>query len=243
MPARHVNGQFFPATDFPARLVAGPDLFLRVIYIPSIHERRLSMSSPHNFRALSVACMILILLTVASARAQDPQQEMVDNPHYQYWRTHKPGSTVVHHETTKVTAAESSEAPDEKRIAYKLLEADDKRVVVEMVVTVKEPLGYVQDAPTRYIFPAKVPKKDLERHMQITGATTGEDVVKCQDKELKVKTQTGTIKEPDGAEVAYKLWLSDEVPGSVVKKIQTTRQNGAGVAETTITTVSYKEAD
>jgi hypothetical protein len=201
------------------------------------------MSSPLSFRTLSLAGLILSLLTVAPARAQERQQEMVDNPHYQYWRTHKPGSTVVQQETTKVTAADSPEGPDVKRIAYKLLEANDKQVVVEMVVTVKEPLGYVQDAPTRYIYPAKVSKQDLERQMQMTGAATGEDVVKCQGKELKVKTLTGTVKEPDGAEMEYKIWLSDEVPGAVVKKVQTTRQTGTGVAETIVTTVSYKNAD
>lgn len=172
---------------------------------------------------------------------------MVDNPHYQYWHAHKPGSTVVRRETTKVNTPDSppaaSTGPEERRIAYKLLEADDKRVVVEMVVTEKEALGYVQDAPTRYIYPAKVAKEELERHMKMAGATTGEDVVKVQGKELKCKTQAGTIKEPDGTEMDYKVWLSDEVPGDVVKKVQTTHQNGAVVAETTVTTVSYKDAE
>jgi hypothetical protein len=232
---------------FSTRLTVGPDLFLMRSKIPPIGERSFDMSSPLNFRTLSVAGLVLSLLTAAAAQAQEEQKEMADNPHYQYWHAHKPGSTVVRRETTKLTAPDSqqpaSNAPDEKRIAYKLLESDDKRVVVEMVVTEKEPLGYVQDAPTRYIYPAKVPKQELEQHMQMTGATAGEDVVKLKDKELKAKTQAGTIKEPDGTEVEYKVWLSDEVPGGVVKKTQTTRQNGNVIAETTVTTVSYKDAE
>ena len=107
------------------------------------------MSSPLRFRSLSMAGLVLSLMMAASARAQEAQKEMVDNPHYQYWHAHKPGSTVVRRETTKLTAPDGAEsasyAPDEKRIAYKLIESDDKRVVVEMVVTEKEPLGYVSD--------------------------------------------------------------------------------------------------
>ena len=201
------------------------------------------MAWPLNFRTLSLAGVILSLLTVASARAQDPQQEMVDNPHYQYWHNYKPGATVVHEERTKAADSESSQGPDEKRITYKLLEANDKEVVVEMVVTEKEPLGYIQEAPTRYILPAKVSRQDLERQMQMTGAKTGEEVLKVQGRELKVRTMTGTIKEPDGTEKQYKVWLSDDVPGAIVKKVQTTRQNGAVVAETTIALLSYKNAD
>lgn len=206
------------------------------------------MSSPLHYRTLSVAGLVLSLLTIAFVRAQEAQpqesqQEMVDNPHFQYWHAHKPGSTVIRQEKTKLADSEGAEAPDEKRIAYKLLESNDKRVVVEMIVTEREPLGYVQDAPTRYIYPAKVPKAELERQMQMTGATPGEDTVKFKDRELKVKTLTGTIKEPDGSEKEYKLWLSDEVPGGIVKKVQTTRQNGNVVAETTTTTLSYKNPE
>ena len=201
------------------------------------------MPSPLSFRTLPLAGMILGLLTVASARAQDPQQEMVDNPHYQQWHNYKPGSTVVREERTKAADSESSEVPDEKRITYKLLKADDKEVVVEMVVMERAPLGYVQEAPTRYIFPAKVSRQDLERQMQMSGAKTGEETVNLEGRDVKARTMTGTIKEPDGTEKQYKLWLSDEVPGAIVKKIQTTRQNGNVIAETTVATVSYKTAD
>jgi hypothetical protein len=82
----------------------------------------------------------------------------------------------------------------EKRITYKLVEANDKQVVVETVVTEREFLGFVRSAPTRYIYPAQVRKEYLDRFLQSTGAKTGEDTLKCQGKELKVKTIAGTIK-------------------------------------------------
>jgi hypothetical protein len=201
--------------------------------------------SQGNFRSLWIAGLFLAALAAVAVRADEPQQEMVDNPYYQYWHNHKPGASVLHQEKTKMGAAEAAEAgeSDEKRIAWKLLEADDKQVVVEMVVTEKEDLGYVQAAPTRYIYPAKVSKEELEHEMQMDGAKTGEDVVKLEDKELKVKTMEGTYKAEDGSDIDYKVWLSDEVPGAVVKKVQTARQNGSVIAETTVTALSYKEAD
>ncbi|HEY7091302.1 MAG TPA: hypothetical protein VH518_24615 [Tepidisphaeraceae bacterium] len=202
------------------------------------------MTSPQNFRSLSLAGL---LITVLAAVAVGADEEMVDNPYYQYWRNHKPGASVVHQETTKITSADTTvpnqEATDEKKVAWKLLDVDDTKAVVEMVVTEKEPLGYVQSAPNRYIYPAKVAKSELGHEMQMSGAKTGEDVVKFQDKDLKVKTLEGSCKAADGSDINYKVWLSDQIPGSVVKKVQTTRQNGNVVAETTVTALSYKTSD
>ena len=58
-----------------------------------------------------------------------------------------------------------------------------------------------------------------------------------------VAAAAGTVKEPDGEQVEFKLWLSDDVPGSIVKQVRTTRAKGEVVAETTITLQSYKKAD
>jgi hypothetical protein len=132
---------------------------------------------------------------------------------------------------------------NEKRISYKLVEVTDKHVVVEMVVTEREFLGFVQSAPTRYIYPAKVRKEYLDRFLQSTGAKTGEDTLKVEGKEMKVKTVSGTIKAPGGEETEYKIWLSDDVPGSIVKKTRTTRQKGEVIAETTIVLESCKKVE
>lgn len=203
-----------------------------------------------QLRAL-VAAGLLLGLAGAPVRAQDQDQEKsgptVENPYYKFWRDFKVGSTAICRETTKMANPDSKlwtpDGADEKRVAYKLIEADDKRVVVEMVVTEREFLGHFQAAPTRYIYPAKVRKQDLERFFQETGAKTGEDTLKVDGQEVKVKTVEGTIKSPSGEETNYKLWLSTDVPGSIVKKVRTTRQKGEVVAETTITLESCKKAD
>jgi hypothetical protein len=174
------------------------------------------------------------------------QEEMVDNPYYKFWAGSKLGSTAVHLEQTKLSGPEGKLSPDgvdEKRIAYKLVEADKDRVVVEMVVTEQDFLGYVQAAPTRHIYPAKLKKSHLERILLADGGRGGEETVKAAGQDLKCRTVSGTVKESGDAQVDFKLWLSDDVPGTIVKQIRTARQKGQVIAETTITLQSFKKAD
>jgi hypothetical protein len=183
------------------------------------------------------------LLVAATAWAQG---EMVDNPYYKFWAGSKPGATAVHLEQTKLSGPDGKVVPDGvdgKRIAYKLVEVTKDRVVVEMVVTERDFLGFVQAAPTRYIYPAKLKKAHLERILLDAGGKQGEETVKVEGKDLKCKTISGTVKGSDGEQVEFKLWLSDDVPGTIVKQVRTTRQKGDVVAETTGTLQSYKKAD
>jgi hypothetical protein len=187
------------------------------------------------------------LLTVLLASTAWAQDELVANPYYKFWSGSKPGATAVHLEQTKLSGPEGKLVPDgvdEKRITYKLVEADKDHAVVEMVVTEEDFLGYVQAAPTRYIYPVKVKKSHLERIILADGGKTGEDTVKVDGKEMKCKTLAGTLKGPDGEQIEFKVWLSDDVPGSIVKQVRTTRQkNGDMVAESTTTLQSFKKAD
>jgi hypothetical protein len=67
--------------------------------------------------------------------------------------------------------------------------------------------------------------------------------VNFKDKEMKCKTVAGTLKAGGGEVTEYKLWLSDDVPGSIVKQVRTTRQKGELVAETTTTLQAFKKGD
>jgi hypothetical protein len=186
---------------------------------------------------------ILFVFLAPAAWAQD---EMVPNPFYKFWAGSKPGATAVHLERTKITGPEEKLSPDgidEKRIAYKLLEVTDDRVTVEMIVTEQDFLGYVQSAPTKQIYPANIKKAHLERFLLAEGGNPGDDTVKVDGKDMQVKTLAGTIKEPSGENVEFKLWLSNEVVGMIVKQVRTTRQKGEMIAETTTTLESFKKAD
>jgi hypothetical protein len=189
------------------------------------------------------AVVTLAIVLMPSARADE---ELVANPYYKFWAGTKPGATAVHLERTKLSGAESTAVPegvDEKRIAYKLLEVGDDRVVVEMIVTERDLLGYIEAAPTRYIYPVKLKKSQLERVYQEANAKAGEETQMVGGKELKCKTVAGTVKGQDGEQFEYKLWLSDDVPGTIVKQVRTDRQKGEVVAVTTTTLQSYKKAD
>ena len=194
------------------------------------------------FRGLSAFGILSFLLTSGVWA----QEDTVANPYYKFWAGAKPGSTAVHLEQTKLTGAEGKLLPggvDEKRIAYKLIEVNDDRAVVEMVVTERDFLGSIQAAPTRYIYPAKLEKSRLERILLNGGGKTEEESMTVGGKELKTKTMTGTIKAPDGEQVEFKLWLSDDVPGTIVKQVRTARQKGDVVAETTTTVESFEKAN
>src|SRR5262249_23225036 len=117
-----------------------------------------------------IALGTLSLLVAAPVSGQD---EKVANPYYKFWAGSKPGATAVHLEQTKLSGPEGKFVPDgvdEKRIAYKLIKVDKDRVVVEQVVTEQDFLGYVQAAPTRYIYPAMIKKSHLERIILEKGA-------------------------------------------------------------------------
>src|SRR6516225_9476766 len=128
---------------------------------------------------------LVVLVTAAPlASAQD-----VANPYYKFWSKSKPGATVVLKETTKLSGAAAASAPDGtdvKIVTYKLAELNGEKAVVEARVTQQENFGYVESAPTRQIYPAKMSKDVLEDLLAEAGAKREASTLKVGDKELKV---------------------------------------------------------
>jgi hypothetical protein len=184
---------------------------------------------------------LVVLVTAAPlVSAQD-----VANPYYKFWSKSKPGATVVYKETTKLSGAAAASAPDGtdvKTVTYKLVEVNDEKAVVEARVTQQENFGYVESAPTRHIYPAKMSKAVLQELLEETGAKGVAATLKVGDKEVKVMALTGSMKKGDEV-VDFKIWLSDDVPGGIVKRLRTTKMGGEVVAETTVELVSYKKGD
>jgi hypothetical protein len=187
----------------------------------------------------------LVVLFVAATAAMGAE-EKVANPFYKLWSKSKPGATVVLKETTKLSGAAAASAPegtDVKTVTYKLTELNDKEAVVEARVLQQEDFGYVESAPTRHIYPAKMSKKILQDLIEETGAKGVAATLKVGDKELKVVVISGTMKKKDGEEVEFKTWLCDEVPGGIVKRVRTTKVNGDVAAVTTVEVQSYKAGE
>jgi hypothetical protein len=187
---------------------------------------------------LRPALPLIVLITVAPlVYAED-----VDNPYYTYWSKSKVGATVVLKETTKLSGPAAASAPDAtdiKIITYKLVELNKEEAVVEARVKQEEDFGFVEAAPTRHIYPAKMSKAVLADLLAETGAKSEPGMLKVLDKELKVKVISGTIKKGD-ENVDFKLWISDDVPGGIAKRQRTSKVKGETVAETVVEVVSYK---
>lgn len=186
---------------------------------------------------------MLPLVVLAAVAPLLSAQDQVANPYYKFWSKSKPGATAVLRETTKLSGAAEASAPegtDVKTVTYKLVEVNDDRAVVETRVTQRENFGYVESAPTRHIYPAKMSKDVLEELLAETGAKGAAATLKVGDKELKVMALSGSLKKKGGEEVEFKIWLADDVPGGIVKRLRTTKVNGEVVAQTTVELVSYK---
>jgi hypothetical protein len=187
---------------------------------------------------LRPALPLIVLITVAPlVYAED-----VDNPYYTFWSKSKVGATVVLKETTKLSGPAAASAPDAtdiKFVTYKLVELNKDEAVVEARVKQEEDFGFVEAAPTRHIYPAKMSKAVLADLLAETGAKSEPGMLKVLDKELKVKVISGTIKKGD-ENVDFKLWISDDVPGGIAKRQRTTKVKGETVADTVVEVVSYK---
>jgi hypothetical protein len=201
-------------------------------------------------RQLGGLLVVVLLLTLVSRGAwsgekAEKEEEKALNPYYKFWAKTKPGSSAVLVERTKLGAAakESLVGEDEKTIKYKLISLDDKKAVVETVVTEQEFFGFVQTAPTHHIYPAQVKKGLLEKFYSEAGLKKGEDTLTVKGKEIKCLTASGVLKGPGGEETSFKYWLSEEIPGGVVKEVRTTRVKGEVIGETVITLKSFKAAD
>jgi hypothetical protein len=187
----------------------------------------------------------LLPLVVLAAAAPLASAQDVTNPYYKYWSKSKPGATVVFKETTKLSGAAAASAPggtDVKTVTYKLTEVTDDKVVVEARVTQQENFGYVESAPTRHIYPATMSKSVLQDLIEETGAKGVAATLKVGGEDMKVMVLTGTMKKGE-EDADFKVWLSDKVPGGIVKRHRTTKVNGEVVAETAVELVSYKQGD
>jgi hypothetical protein len=195
-------------------------------------------------RWMLTAALIVSALTSGGVRAADAD-EMVANPKYKFWATAKPGSVVTQIEKTVFAGVDKESLPDgvdEKTITTKLLSVTPESVVVETVVSEREFLGVVESAPTKTTYYAKIKKSYLQAALNEIGAELGTETVDVLGKKLDCKTLSGSTKKDDTV-VDHKVWYSETIPGGVVKRMRTTKQDGKVVAETTITLKSFKTAE
>jgi hypothetical protein len=201
-------------------------------------------------RGMLAMATILMASSFAGAPAadkgeKDEKDEMVVNPLYKFWANCKPGSTVTLLEKTALGGPEKETVPDgvdTKEVTTKLLSVTPEKVVVEVVVTEHEFLGAIESAPTKKIYPAKIKKSHLQAGLHGIDPKRGEEALEVLGEKLTCQTLAGTEKK-DEREVEHKVWVSDKVPGGIVKHTRVTKQDGKLVADTTITVTAFKQAE
>jgi hypothetical protein len=195
----------------------------------------------HAVRRARLFAVLLLLVPFLAVQGAD-KDDLVVNPLYKHWANCKPGSTVTLLEKTVFTGPDKELVPDgvdEKEITSKLLSVTPEAVVVQVGVLEHEFLAAIEPPPTKKTYPAKVTKANLHAGLHGVDPKIGEDTLEVAGQKLKCVTWSG-LEKKEGTEVEHKLWLSDKVPGGIVKHTRTTKQDGKVVADTTITVKSFK---
>jgi hypothetical protein len=204
------------------------------------------MRNSAALRSTLAILLSLALAQVCALHADEPKKEMVDNPVYKHWAAFKVGTTVTRREKVKLPAdSEEGQIQPEQTLVkdnvYKLLEVTPQKVVVE-VTEMEHGRGSIQEsAPFKLIYFSHMrkglgtPKESFEKHKQ-------EDV----EVEVHGKMYKATVVETTqkiGPVTKYqKVWLSDEVPGGIIKDIKSQKHGNDMMSESTLELVSVKQA-
>jgi hypothetical protein len=192
-----------------------------------------------NWAAIHCAVGLCVIAGTSFVRADDrPAGEMVDNPIYKHWAAFKAGATVTMRERVKFPAQSEEgirypEGTLVKDTTYKLLSVNPQRVVVE-VTEAEHGRGSLQEnAPFKITYYAKV-KKGLGSPKSLYSHHKQEDVeVQSHGKTYRA-TLVETTHEHGPASRSQRIWISDQIPGGIVKEEKVQKQGGEIVSQSTL---------
>jgi hypothetical protein len=157
--------------------------------------------------------------------------ETIDNPEFAMWQKHKKGTSI----TLKTTS--SAEGVDsETTMTTTLLEVGADKVVVETSVVSKFNGMEFKTPPTKrdvektLELPEGFKKEDFQGPKPKGTYEEGTETVKVGAGEFKAKWYKYRI-EIAGQKTEAKMWISDEVPGTMLKLETTTTGGGSSKTE------------
>jgi hypothetical protein len=191
--------------------------------------RRFDMQLAHRLSAL------VLIASIGSTAAQ----ETIDNQEFTNWSKYPKGTSITL-KTTSTTAGVSSEAT----ITTTLVEVGSDKLVVEYAVVTKSGGMEFKVPPTkRDVTKTITLPKGVEKPKDASGKPPGTyedgtETLKVSGTEVKTKWYKYKS-EASGLKMDGKIWMSDEVPGTLVRmEMKTT---GTATSETKTELVEVKK--
>jgi hypothetical protein len=194
---------------------------------------------------VAVSGLILLFGPVARVEvyADDKDAaEMEDNPIYKHWSAFKVGASVTRREKVKFPP-ESEEGQRYhqhtliKDTTYKLIESTPEKAVVEVTEMEHGRGSITESAPFKIIYLAKIkkgqgtPKEGYSKHEE-----------KDVEVEIKGKTYKATLLETvhssGNVTKARSVWLSDEIPGGILKDTYSQKEGDKVLSESSLEVLS-----
>lgn len=202
-------------------------------------------------RLRTVASLALPLASILLLGAGDapPAGQLVDNPPYRQWSAFNVGASVTLVEKVEgnsdlpgiVDATAQPPGPQEYRITDTLVQFTPQRAVIQETVTRVGRNSFTELAPAKLIYPAKVKAEQAAStpKSEMVSLNEGDEEMDVAGKKLKVHWVATVIK--GGSEVSTsKEWLSDDVPGGLVKQITSKAEGDKVLIKSSMTVLSFK---
>lgn len=156
--------------------------------------------------ALSCALFLSVWVTAAAGA------EMVDNPVYQSWAKHQPGTSVTQKVDMNMTSMTMSQDATQK-----LISVTPEKVVVETSISM-DVGGQKKETSAKQDIPAKVEKgrEYLPPNVKGTYKELGNDKIEVGGKSYDCVAAEFTGETPQG-KVQGKTWRTPEIPGMMAK--------------------------
>lgn len=179
--------------------------------------------------------MSLSMLTNAALAAED----LVDNPQYAGWSKFKPGTSVKYSQAT-VAMGQNTEG----EIVMTLIAITPEKATIETKMSMVME-GKKVDMPAQKLdIAAKVPKSQAKDTGEPDGSAKAETKQGAEKIEVGGKTYdckwTEVTSDQNKMHMIAKTWLSDEVPGKMVKMEATTTGEMASTVKLTLAGVETK---
>ena len=167
---------------------------------------------------LRVAVLTLPLLLASTLVWAEPKAELIDNPEYTHWKGFEPGTTITHRMVSKTGDSTESRVETTVTLKSKTEKALVLTASMENIITIPgQGERKIATPPTDREVPAKLPKpKGTVESPVKPEVKEGTETIEVLGTKYDCKWHQSTMKMA-GTTTVTKSWLSDQVPGRLVK--------------------------